>query len=386
MDLPNSRGSGPRPERAAASVASWGGALAGYLEGSGTVLLARGVRPDTAPTTRILAGALQLQGVHVRELGPVPLPCLPANIRTLEADLGIYVAGGVPTADGSFVLCGPDGAELPEEALRRIAALLEGPARPFGGYAGTYRADPDALDRYLRAIFARVDSDAIRDARRTVVVDAGHGTAGLAASPLLAALGCRAFILDGAGESDPMSRGEFGPTDLVPLGHAVQDRGADLGVAFDPGCTRALFVDERGAPLPFGAALGMLARGQLARTPGGAIVATPAAAAYLEATIRPGDGRVRAVPPGQLRTGFGALSSSVVLFADDEGGIGWPEHLPLADGLLAMAQMLDVLGRARRPLSTLLAPSPASAPPLVAPHREGPAPRHGPSPVAGGPA
>jgi phosphomannomutase len=369
MALPAPQESAPRetPGRTATSTATWGGAIAGYLDGAGTVLIGRGVRPESAPVARILAGALQLHGIHVQDLGATAAPCLAYNTRAIEASLGLYVVGADPRPEQGLELVGPDGAELPEDGLQRLLTLLAGPPRPFSGTAGTYRADGDALDRYLRAVLSRIDADAVRSYPSTVVVDAGNGAAGSVALPLLSALGCTAFGLNAPGETDSLARGELGAGDLVPLGHAVVDRRADLGVAFDPTCGRVAFVDDRGRPFPPGAAIGLLAEDRLRERSDGRIAAQPLSATTLAAALPHRAGAILRLPPGRPSIGFGALPRTTVLFADDEGGIGWPDFLPAPDGILTMARMVALLARSDLPAASLLTELPASRPRIVAP-------------------
>ena len=74
-------------------VAEIASALGTYLNGSGEVLVARDFRTSSEAMSQIVAGALLMHGVSVREMGPMPTPCLQYNIRALHATMGVTVTG-----------------------------------------------------------------------------------------------------------------------------------------------------------------------------------------------------------------------------------------------------------------------------------------------------
>ncbi|MCI4366188.1 MAG: hypothetical protein L3K08_00375, partial [Thermoplasmata archaeon] len=104
------------PEFTPEFVAQVGAALATYLNGAGEVLVARDFRLSSEAMASILAGALRMGGVDVREMGVMPTPCLQFNVKALSATLGITVtASHNPPEFNGIKITGPFGTEIPRD-------------------------------------------------------------------------------------------------------------------------------------------------------------------------------------------------------------------------------------------------------------------------------
>jgi phosphomannomutase len=107
-----------------------------------------------------------------------------------------------------------------------------------------------------------------------IVVDAGNGMAGYTVPAVLAGLPVEVvplyFELDGTfpnHEANPIE-----PKNLVELQRAVNEVGADLGLAFDGDADRCFVVDEHGQPVSPSAIIGLVATRELSKHPGSRVV------------------------------------------------------------------------------------------------------------------
>ena len=135
-------------------------------------------------------------------------------------------------------------------------------------------------------------------------------------------------------------------------------RGADFGVAFDGDADRAIFVDERGEPVPSDLATGLLARSQLARAPGGKVLYDLRSSWATAEEIRAAGGVAEMCRVGHSYV-KAAMRESGAVFAGELSGhfyFRFSESLVADDGVAALVAMLDLLGREKQPLSSLIAP------------------------------
>jgi phosphomannomutase / phosphoglucomutase len=338
-------------------VTEIGHAIAAYLSGSGTVALARDLRASSEPIARVLAGTLLLQGVHVRDLGALPTPAHRFNVKALGADLGVMVTGGDRPGDtNGLELTGPDGAGMYPAAARTIQELVE--ARKFteGSWdrLGTYRRDPDGLDRYLRSVLEHVAADPIRSHRFSVVLDVGHGPGILAGPALLRELGCRSVTLHAEVDGQMSGRiPDLSEPSLALLKRAVLDSRAALGVAFDGDAAGVAFVDERGELVPHEVVLALLTRMRLAERPDGLVVSSVLGGLSLRNSISLAEPQLELSEGGPGAIGRTLLERTVVFAGEPDGQYYWPEHLAAPDGPMTMAKMLELLATAGLPLSGL---------------------------------
>lgn len=233
-------------ETAAAAI---GGALAEFL-GGGPVVVGRDMRDSGLPLREALVAGLRAEGVEVIDIGRVATPLVYYATTALDCAGGVMItASHNPSGYNGMKICGrkaiPIGiesglAEIRDRALER-AGSAPGPARAAVRSESISEAYTESL---LDAFPGRPEL--------RVVIDAGNGMGGEAYAPLLDRLPIQTtrlyFEPDGSfpnHEADPLKL-----ENLADLQREVRAQGADLGVAFDGDGDRAVFVDERGEPIP----------------------------------------------------------------------------------------------------------------------------------------
>ncbi|MCI4351288.1 MAG: phosphoglucosamine mutase [Thermoplasmata archaeon] len=344
-------------------VAEVASALAGYLDGRGTVLIARDFRTSSEAMVKILAGTLLMHGVDVRDMGVMPTPCLQFNTQGVAGAMGLTVtASHNPNEFNGIKFTGPQGMEIPREAEEIIERALHYGRYPEAVWEkiGTFRQDPDGVDRYVGSILDHVDVAAIRAWAPTVVLDCGNGTSLMTSPQLLRELGCRVITLNANPDGHFTGRpSEPNEANLADLRKAVVDFGAQLGVAHDGDSDRVAFIDEHGAFVPGEVTLAVFARYRLQQEPGATIVTSVTSSTAVTEVVRDSGGRLAVTKSGSLPVAEGVYEHRGSFAGEENGGYYWPEHQVARDGPMSSAKMLELLARSRRPLSELVAEVPS---------------------------
>ncbi|MGH7545384.1 MAG: phosphomannomutase/phosphoglucomutase, partial [Gemmatimonadota bacterium] len=285
----------------------------------------------------------------------VPTPVLYFAAHDLSSDGAVQVTGShnPPEYNGLKLLAGPRSLYGPAiQAIRRRvddSAFVEG--------AGSRSVDPNVLDRYVNEVSGKLTL------RRPVsaVVDCGNGTASVVAVRLLERIGARV---------DPLyceSDGTFpnhhpDPTvdaNLRDLVRRVRETRADVGIAFDGDGDRIGAVDELGTIVRGDVLLMVYAQDALRRGRAREVIFDVKCSQALEEVVTAHGG-----VPVMWKTGHSLIKEKMretgarlagemsghMFFADDYYGYD--------DALYAACRLLDVLARARRPLSAVVAEFP----------------------------
>jgi len=339
-------------------VAEVASALGTYLHGSGEVLVARDFRTSSEAMARIVAGSLLMHGVSVREMGPMPTPCLQFNIRALRASMGVTVtASHNPTEFNGIKFTGPEGIEIPRDAERSIErSIYEHQFAPSQwDHVGALHTDAEGVRRYLDSILHHTDVAAIRAASPLVVLDPGNGTSAVTSPTLLRELGCRLITLNANPDGYfPGRPSEPTEENLWALRKSVVDLGAQVGIAHDGDSDRVAFVDEKGRYLPGDVTLALFAKSRLEDHPDATIVTSITSSTLVEDVVKSAGGRVEITRSGSLPVATGVLQTGAIFGGEENGGYYWPEHQVARDGPMSSAKMIELLVRSGRPLSQLV--------------------------------
>jgi phosphomannomutase len=326
--------------------------------GARELVVGRDARRTSPELTEALLRGIGAEGVDVIEIGLVATPMLYFAVELLGAGGGIMVtASHNPAQYNGFKICREHAIPVGEASglreIERIAAsALEAPPAATRGR----RRSADVTARYVEhALSVGRERPALR-----VAIDCGNGMAGVALEPLLAQLPLDVerlyFEPDGSFPNHPAD--PLHVENLADLRAAVLRRGADFGVAFDGDADRAIFVDERGEPVPSDLVTGLLARTQLARAPGGTVLYDLRSSWATAEEIRAAGGVAEMCRVGHSFV-KAAMRESGAVFAGELSGHFYFRFSPTLvadDGVAALVAMLDLLGCEKKPLSSLVAP------------------------------
>jgi len=311
---------------------------------------------------RAAASGLMSAGCNVIDLGIVPTPCAQYFVAKSNSYKGAVVvtASHNPREFNGLKAIDALGMEMRREDEEAIEAIFfEGRFHAASwSDVGSVHTDDTAITRYIGAIEAKVDVEAIRKRAPTVVLDPGNGAGCVSTPYLLRSLGCRVITLNGQPDGTfPGRLPEPTPEHVGDLMRLVPDVHADLGIAHDGDADRATFVDDKGSFVVGDKSLTLLAQSAI-HGRGGAVVTPVSTSSVIDDVVRAAGGtvvRTRVGSPIVARTMF---ESGAAFGGEENGGVIFPDHQFCRDGAMAAAKMLELLARERQPLSALVAALP----------------------------
>ncbi|VAW81378.1 Phosphoglucomutase @ Phosphomannomutase, partial [hydrothermal vent metagenome] len=233
-----------------------------YYRGEQTIVVGRDGRLSGPDLMAALIRGLVATGRDVKDIGQVPTPVLYFAAQYLGSGSGVMVTGSHNPAEynGFKIVLG--GETLANEAVLGLRKRIEsGDLLTGEGTVEEVSVLPDYIER------VKSDVHILRPMK--VVVDCGNGVAGVAAPRLLQELGCEVVELfcevDG---NFPNHHPDPGKTEnLTALIQAVQEHGAEIGIAFDGDGDRIGVVSSDGEIIWPDRLLMLLARDVLSRNP-----------------------------------------------------------------------------------------------------------------------
>ena len=222
--------------------------LTKHAEGRAKVMIGRDTRISGEMLEGALVAGLLSIGVEVMRLGVISTPGVAYLTRIMNAEAGIMIsASHNPVADNGIKFFGADGFKLTDEQEQEMEALLEKEIddlpRPTGAELGAVTDYFEGGQKYLHYLKQSVDVEFMNI---HVALDCAHGaTSGLAAH-LFADLEADISTMGASPNGLNINEG-VGSTHPEKLAEFVQERGADVGLAFDGDGDRIIAVDENGA-------------------------------------------------------------------------------------------------------------------------------------------
>ncbi len=336
---------------------SIGRAYASLLQRSGgpkTVVVGRDCRLSSPDMAGALMEGLQKSGVDVIDVGLCPTPVLYFAQRRLEAGGGLMVTAShnPPEYNGFKVCLGQD--TIFGEGLQDLSRIVESGDFPSGKGSLEER---EILPDYVDYLAGNISLE--RPVR--LALDAGNGTGGLAAMPVLEKLGCSPIGLfvepDGR-----FPNHEPDPTvveNMKDLAETVAREDLELGIAFDGDADRLGVVDEKGNIIYGDMLMVIFARDLLESNPGAKIIGEVKCSQLMYEDIRARGGR-----PIMWKTGHSLIKQKLkeenALLAGEMSGHFFFKHryFGFDDAIYAGCRLLEIVSRRKEPLSEYLADLP----------------------------
>lgn len=340
---------------------SIGRAIGTFFDGA-PVALARDTRLSGPMLARAAASGLMSAGSDVIDLGIVPTPCAQYFVAKSGRAKGavIVTASHNPREFNGLKAIDGRGMEMSREDEEAIEAIyFEGRFKiaPWSD-VGSIRTDDTSIPSYSEAILSKVDADTIRKRSPMVVLDPGNGAGCVVTPYLLRALGCRVLTLNAQPDGAfPGRMPEPTPDHLGDLMRLVTEVRADVGIAHDGDADRATFVDDTGAFVVGDKSLALLA-GAAVSDRGGIVVTPVSTSSLIDDVVRPSGAKVIRTRVGSPIVGRTMFESGAVFGGEENGGVIFPDHQLCRDGAMTAAKMLELVARAGKPLSALLATLP----------------------------
>jgi len=324
-----------------------GGAIVRFLKAK-RIAVGRDVRLSAPSITAALSRGA---GCQVVDIGLCTTPMLYYAVGLLGLDGGVMVtASHNPPQDIGFKICRERAFPLSEKTgLKEIEKLSQEQA------PGGSTISPQDIRKEYRAHLRRQIEKA---PRIKIAVDTAHGAVGAHFDTMFGDLPVDFVRLcwepDGrfpSHEPNPLK-----DENVRDLQESMRKTGADLGVAFDGDGDRCMFLGPGGVRIGCDLVTVLLARAELYRHPGSAIVYDLRSSRVVPEEIARAGGR-----PIRERVGHSFIKETMkkhdaILGGELSGHYYFKEHYFADSGMMAFAKVLDLLGREGKPIDELLKP------------------------------
>jgi phosphomannomutase len=311
----------------------------------GPIVLTRDSRATGPMLADVVRGGLCAAGRTVIDAGIAATPTTGVLVRTYGAAGGVQIsASHNPAEYNGLKLFSNRGRVLDnaagEQVLRRYRDLDF--AWADHTLVGEARNCLDSTEEHLRLVLKTVHSEAIRERRFRVLLDANHGAGSLMGRQMLDALGCNVKVLggkpDGLFDHPPEPTAE----NLKDVCRQVLESKTEIGFCQDPDADRLAIIDDQGRYLGEEYTLALCLDHVLRRRPGPVVVNC--------ATSRMNEDIARNYGAPFFRTAVGEANVVEVMLAqtatfggEGNGGPIDPMVGYVRDSFVGMALVLDAM-------------------------------------------
>ncbi len=235
------------------------------------------------------------------------------------------------------------------EKIQDLRRLIEKGSSPRGGKSYAGRGD-QAYQDYLQKTFAL-------EKKLKVVIDAGNGTGGVVAGPLLKRLGCdvEELYCDVDGRFPNHFPDPTIPANLEDLVERVKKLRADVGIGYDGDADRIGVVDEKGNILWGDQLMILFSREILKEKKGATFVGEVKCSQNLFDDIQRHGGRAIMWKTGHSLIKEKMKEEKACLAAEMSGHIFFADrYFGFDDAIYASCRLLELLSKTDRKLSRLL--------------------------------
>jgi phosphomannomutase/phosphoglucomutase len=340
-------------------VALIGKGIGTYLrrQGNKDITVGRDCRLTSDRYSEKLVQGLLSVGCSVVDIGVCPTPVGYFSVHHMQKEGNIMVSAShnPPEYNGFKITSGHDSVH--GNQLQEILQIIEN--RDFESGTGSLDAF-DILTPYQRFVLKNISLD--RPLR--VGIDAGNGTAGVAAVPIIKGLGCEVHDLfcdmDGSfpnHEADPTVLKNM--TDIISL---VKKEKLDVAFGYDGDGDRIGVVDEKGN-LIFGDQLMIIfSREILSRKPGATFISEVKCSKTMYDDIEKNGGRAIMWKTGHSLIKQKMKKENAELAGEMSGHMFFADrYFGFDDAVYASCRLLEILSSTGKKISDLLSDVPITA-------------------------
>ena len=345
------------PQLTTGTVATLGKAIGTFFSRNGARRIAIGydARVSSPLFCELLKQGFNETGCDVVLIGMVPTPVLYHTVFTRDVDGGVMITGShnPPDHNGFKICLGKAtlfGSQIQE--IKQIAL-----AGDFTSGVGSVE-HLDVLGEYCRDIASRIE---LGPRPIKAVIDAGNGMGGVTGVPVYKELGVELVELFTEPDSSfPNHHPDPTVTEnLKDTIDAVRASGADIGIAFDGDGDRIGIVDENGRIIWGDELMVLLSRSILAARPGATIIAEVKCSQTLYDDIAKHGGNGIMWKAGHSLIKAKMKETDAALAGEMSGHIFFADRFyGFDDATFAGARVIEILSKADKPLSALLADLP----------------------------
>ena len=326
------------------------------------VVLGRDSRPSGQMFEMAAAAGLASVGCRVTRLGVLSTPGVAIMIGHHNAHGGMVVtASHNPIIWNGIKALRHDGVAPPADQAQQIIERFKTNNLDYAEVESLQPGEEDATGTQVHVdrILPHIDVEAIRGAKLKAVVDSVCGAGGDEARVLLESLGVELTHM----YAEPTGLFPHTPEptreNLTELCTEVKKHGAAIGFAQDPDADRLAVVDEQGSYIGEEYTLALCAMHLL--DGGDKVVANLSTSRMIDDIAAKVGASVVRTAVGEANVAAGMEDNDASIGGEGNGGIIWPKVCGVRDSLVGMALLLEMLAKRGKPLSDLVAMTPAYA-------------------------
>jgi mannose-1-phosphate guanylyltransferase/phosphomannomutase len=341
-------------------AAKLGAAYGASLPRGATVTINRDPHRSPRMIKRAIIAGLPSSGVNVLDLRTVPIPVARYYTRVTGALGGIHVR--LSPFDPRIVdirMFDAEGQNLSKEDERKVERVFfrEDFRRVYSDEIGTIHYADKVVELYAEGFRRALDMESTHARHFKIVLDYASSPVSLALPELLNELGCSVVALnERIDESKVSATEEEVRQSHQQLASICQALKADFGVRVDPGGEMIHVVNDRGQivhPITLSAALADLALS--AHGPGGILVLPVSMPMLFEDIAKKREGTTTRTKLDLHALTEKAASENAALALDGRGSFIFPQFQSMADGMMAVAKLMEWLAVRQTRLSEVIA-------------------------------
>ncbi|WP_299983519.1 phosphomannomutase/phosphoglucomutase [Desulfobacula sp.] len=303
------------------------------------VSIGRDCRQTSDKFSQLFIRGIISTGCDVIDIGTCPTPVLYFSIHHLNLDGGVMVTAShnPPEYNGFKLMKGTDS--IHGQGLQDIRIIIENKEFVQGNGMVSRK---DVITPYKDYILNNIN---IKKPIR-IGIDAGNGTGGITALPVLKNLGCEVYDIycdmDGTfpnHEADPTQKKN--QLDLIKL---VKEKNLDLGVGYDGDADRIGVVDKNGEVIYGDQLMVIYAREILGRKPGATFISEVKCSMVMYDDIRNHGGNAIMWKTGHSLIKQKMKEENAVLAGEMSGHMFFKDrYLGFDDALYATCRLLEIM-------------------------------------------
>lgn len=346
-------------------AARLGAAYGTLLQPGSTVLTVRDAHPASRMLRRAFIGGVGSTGVHVVDLGMLPIPVMRHKLESFGEVGGVsfqqvQLVRGM-TSIRFFDEYGLDISTSFAKSVERVF-LREEFRRAQHQEIGVIFELPRIVDFYAESYLKSLNGRAVRERRFRLVVDYAHSASVAVLPRLLADLDCDVVTLNAhtEGVHEAMLAEEIARSQQR-LGAIVTSLEADLGVWMFPGGERLAFVDRRGRVWSGMELVALVVAAVIAADlPGEVALPVYAPSTFRQALAAAGH-RVRDTLSAPRALTEASRRRDAIFASAGEGDLIFPALHHAPDALFALGRLLELLTLSKGTVDDLAEQAPAAA-------------------------
>lgn len=313
------------------------------------IVVGRDARISGQMVQQTVCGTLIGIGANVLDIGLASTPTTELAVTATQAQGGIIItASHNPRNWNALKLLNENGEFLTANDGNQILNLAQREAFTYTDIdnLGTYTTDTTSGTRHIDSVLALklVDTEAIRNRRFRVVVDAINSVGAIILPQLLDRLGVEYKLLNGQADGNFAHDPEPIEKNLSGIMNEISTGNYDLGIVVDPDVDRLAFIQEDGKMFGEEYTLVSVADYVLQHTPGNTVSNLSSTRALRDITLRHGN-QYHAAAVGEVNVTTKMKQVGAIIGGEGNGGIIYPESHYGRDAITGIALFLSSLAQ-----------------------------------------